>query len=161
MGVTKRIPTVKMAIFVFKDYSAPDKTLDKQHRTFTPGQSGGQAAGDNSDYGRESKNFKQTSYRIRQEAPSYKDSSPGASNNQGLAGDLTPRQFEVFRHMLAFQDENGRPPTQMELSTRLGMKSEQGVKAHLAILEAKGYIVAGQKFGHRNKMAMWPGSDRG
>ena len=47
MGVTKRIPTVKMAIFVFKDYSAPDKTLDKQHRTFTPGQSGGQAAGDN------------------------------------------------------------------------------------------------------------------
>ena len=151
-----------MAIFVFKDYSAPDKPLDRQNRSLNQGQGGSQSGqNESTDYGRESKNFKQTSYRIRQESPSYKDSAPGASNSQGLAGDLTPRQFEVFRHMLAFQDEHGRPPTQMELSTRLGMKSEQGVKAHLAILEAKGYIVAGQKFGHRNKMAMWPGSDRG
>lgn len=151
-----------MAIFVFKDYSAPEKSLDKQHRTFTPGQGAGQAnANDNDDYGRESKNFKQTSYRIKQESPAARNDSFRGASSQSGAGDLTPRQFEVFRHMLAFQDEYGRPPTQMELSTRLGMKSEQGVKAHLAILEAKGYIVSGQKYGHRNKMAMWPGSDRG
>ena len=148
-----------MAIFVFKDYSAPERTLDKQHKTFTPGQTQ-QPAANSSDYGRESKNFKQASYRIKAEPNAPRETTTGFSSQSG-AGDLTPRQFEVFRHMLAFQDEYGRPPTQMELSTRLGMKSEQGVKAHLAILEAKGYIVSGQKYGHRNKMAAWPAGDRG
>jgi hypothetical protein len=150
-----------MAIFIFKDYSAPGNVSERQHRTFSSERNDGPAQEPlNTDYGRESKNFKQTSYRIQRSEPQQREDNRRAANNNGLAGDLTQRQFEVFRHMLAFQDEMGRPPTQMELSTRLGMKSEQGVKAHLAILEAKGYIVAGQKYGHRNKMAVWPGSKR-
>lgn len=70
--------------------------------------------------------------------------------------DLTPRQYEVFLAMIAFQEDNGRPPTQFELGARLGMKSEQGVKAHLTVLEAKGYVVTTQKGAHRNKIAVWP-----
>jgi hypothetical protein len=70
--------------------------------------------------------------------------------------ELTPRQSEVFRAMIAFQENNGHPPTQRELSSLLGMRSEQGVKAHMAVLEAKGYIVPTQRYGHRNKMAVWP-----
>jgi hypothetical protein len=141
-----------MAIFVFKDYSPPKETLDRQHRTFTP-----EPTQQNLPYGRESKPFNQKTYQIpKQEPERSRRPSAGGAGNQSSAGDLTPRQFEVFRHMLAFQDECGRPPTQLELSTRLNMKSEQGVKAHLAILEAKGYVVSSQKYGHRNKVAVWP-----
>ena len=71
-------------------------------------------------------------------------------------GTLTQRQSEVHRAMLRFQEEHGHPATQSELSRLLGMKSEQGVKAHLVILEAAGYVVATRKFGHRSKMAVWP-----
>lgn len=71
-------------------------------------------------------------------------------------GMLTQRQSEVHRAMLRFQEEHGHPPTQSELSRMLGMKSEQGVKAHLVVLEAAGYVVATRKFGHRSKMAVWP-----
>ena len=145
-----------MAIFVFKDYSPPKESLDRQRKNFANGNN--PAQGNHEDQGRQSTNFKQTSYRITKPQMAEPEESKLAAAPQAGAGDLTPRQFDVFRHMLAFQDENGRPPTQMELSTRLGMKSEQGVKAHLAILEAKGYVVSGQKYGHRNKMAAWPGS---
>jgi hypothetical protein len=145
-----------MAIFIFKDYSPPKEALDRQSKNFAPGKNNQQTSQE--DYGRQSTNFKQTSYRINKpKAGETEEVKPVVAAQSG-AVDLTPRQFDVFRHMLAFQDENGRPPTQMELSTRLGMKSEQGVKAHLAILEAKGYVVSGQKYGHRNKMAAWPGS---
>jgi hypothetical protein len=140
-----------MAIFVFKDYSPPKETLDRQHRTFTP-----EPIQANSPYGRQSKPFTQKTYHIPK--PESERNKKNAYSQSG-AGDLTPRQFEVFRNMLAFQDEYGRPPTQLELSTRMGMKSEQGVKAHLSILEAKGYVVSSQKYGHRNKMAVWPESD--
>ena len=71
-------------------------------------------------------------------------------------GTLTQRQSEVHRAMLRFQEEHGHPATQSELSRLLGMKSEQGVKAHLVILEAAGYVVVTRKFGHRSKMAVWP-----
>lgn len=145
-----------MAIFIFKDYSPPKEALDRQSKNFAPGNSNQQTSQE--DYGRQSTNFKQTSYRINKPKASEAAEIKPVVAAQSGAVDLTPRQFDVFRHMLAFQDENGRPPTQMELSTRLGMKSEQGVKAHLAILEAKGYVVSGQKYGHRNKMAAWPGS---
>ena len=144
-----------MAIFIFKDYSPPKEALDRQSKNFAPGNN---QQTSQEDYGRQSTNFKQTSYRINKPKASEAAEIKPVVAAQSGAVDLTPRQFDVFRHMLAFQDENGRPPTQMELSTRLGMKSEQGVKAHLAILEAKGYVVSGQKYGHRNKMAAWPGS---
>jgi hypothetical protein len=75
---------------------------------------------------------------------------------QVYSGELTPRQMEVFRQMLSYQEQNGQPPTQSELSALLGMKSEQGVKAHLTVLEAKGYIISTQRHGTRNKMAVWP-----
>ena len=75
---------------------------------------------------------------------------------QVYSAELTPRQMEVFRQMLAYQEQHGHPPTQSELSALLGMKSEQGVKAHLTVLEAKGYIVSTQRHGTRNKMAVWP-----
>ena len=68
--------------------------------------------------------------------------------------DLTPRQLQVYRAMLSFQREHNRAPTQFEISSRLGMKSEQGVKAHLTVLEAKGYVVSRQKGAHRNKFAV-------
>lgn len=147
-----------MAIFVFKDYSPPKETLDRQHRTFTPEPRNPEAGA--GAYGRESKPFTQKTYHIPRQQSSDPNTPKRSPLNQSGAGDLTPRQFEVFRHMLAFQDEYGRPPTQLELSTRLNMKSEQGVKAHLAILEAKGYVVSSQKYGHRNKMAVWPESDK-
>jgi hypothetical protein len=82
--------------------------------------------------------------------------SPIGYQDTAIENDLTPRQLDVFRQMLAFQEENGRPPTQLELSRALGLKSEQGVKAHLTILEAKGYVVSMQKGAHRNKVAVWP-----
>jgi len=69
---------------------------------------------------------------------------------------LTARQSEVHRAMLAYQEENGQPPTQAELSRLLGMRSGQGAKAHLAILEAGGFVVSTGKHGHRSKMAVWP-----
>lgn len=72
------------------------------------------------------------------------------------AGMLTRRQSEVHRAMLRYQEQHGEPPTQMELSRMLGMKSEQGVKAHLVILEAAGYVVTTRKHGHRSKQAVWP-----
>ena len=75
---------------------------------------------------------------------------------QVMETELTSRQMAVFRQMLAFQEEHGQPPTQAELSALLGMKSGQGVKAHLTVLEAKGYVVSTQKNGHRSKMAVWP-----
>jgi hypothetical protein len=56
--------------------------------------------------------------------------------------------------MLSFQREHNRAPTQFEISSRLGMKSEQGVKAHLTVLEAKGYVISRQKGAHRNKFAV-------
>jgi biotin operon repressor len=75
---------------------------------------------------------------------------------QIMETELTSRQMAVFRQMLAYQEEHGQPPTQAELSALLGMKSGQGVKAHLTVLEAKGFVVSTQKNGHRSKMAVWP-----
>lgn len=69
---------------------------------------------------------------------------------------LTARQTEVHRAMLTFQEEHGQPPTQAELSRLLGMRSAQGVKAYLAVLEAGGFVVSTGKHGHRSKLAVWP-----
>lgn len=86
----------------------------------------------------------------RRRAPSNKSSFAPES----ATGDLTPRQLQVYRAMLSFQREHNRAPTQFEISSRLGMKSEQGVKAHLTVLEAKGYVISRQKGAHRNKFAV-------
>ena len=75
---------------------------------------------------------------------------------QIMETELTSRQMAVFRQMLAYQEQHGQPPTQAELSALLGMKSGQGVKAHLTVLEAKGFVVSTQKNGHRSKLAVWP-----
>jgi hypothetical protein len=122
-----------MAIFIFRDYHEPERTAARKPKPAAPAP--------------------QRSSNTSRRAPSQ----PPVP--QILTGELTPRQMAVFRQMLAYQDEHGQPPTQAELSAALGMKSEQGVKAHLSVLEARGYVVSTQKNGHRSKMAVWPDGD--
>jgi biotin operon repressor len=125
-----------MAIFIFRDYHEPERTAARKPQAAAPSAS----------------------------APKTRSSKPPSAQPpvpQIFTGELTPRQMAVFRQMLAYQDEHGQPPTQAELSAALGMKSEQGVKAHLSVLEARGYVVTTQKNGHRNKMAVWPEGDGG
>jgi biotin operon repressor len=127
-----------VAIFVFKDYHEPERpTRPNAVRASAPATSRPAAA-------------PAAAQQVRR-APRI---APPVT--QVYDGELTPRQMAVFRQMLAFQEEHGHAPTQSELSARMGMRSEQGVKAHLAVLEAKGYVVTTQKHGHRNKMAVWP-----
>ena len=95
----------------------------------------------------------------RRVAPTYPTAAaPSVSPavTQPVSGGLTPRQSEVHRAMLRYQEEHGEPPTQSELSRLLGLRSEQGVKAHLVVLEAAGYVVNERKHGHRSKTAVWP-----
>lgn len=89
------------------------------------------------------------------EAPAAAERSGRPPSTSTVPG-LTARQSEVHRSMLTYQEEHGQPPTQAELSRLLGMRSGQGVKAHLAVLEAAGFVVSTGKHGHRSKLAIWP-----
>jgi hypothetical protein len=91
----------------------------------------------------------------RRVAPTYPTAAAPAVTHP-VSGGLTPRQSEVHLAMLRYQEEHGEPPTQSELSRLLGLRSEQGVKAHLVVLEAAGYVVNERKHGHRSKTAVWP-----
>ena len=54
--------------------------------------------------------------------------------------DLTKRQDEILQFIKAFIVSNGYPPTVREIGTALGLSSSGTVHAHLANLEAKGFI---------------------
>ena len=54
--------------------------------------------------------------------------------------DLTSRQREIFEFVREMIHTDGRPPTMREIGERFGIKSTNGVREALAVLERKGYI---------------------
>ncbi len=53
---------------------------------------------------------------------------------------LTPRQQELYGYLADFLGEYGYPPSYREIAEALGIRSTNGVSAHLNALEQKGYI---------------------
>jgi repressor LexA len=53
---------------------------------------------------------------------------------------LTPRQQELYGYLAEFLAEQGYPPSYREIAEALGIRSTNGVSAHLNALERKGYI---------------------
>lgn len=54
--------------------------------------------------------------------------------------ELTKRQQEIYEHIRETIYHDGRPPTMREIGERFGIKSTNGVREALAVLEKKGYI---------------------
>lgn len=54
--------------------------------------------------------------------------------------ELTNRQQQVLDMLISFQQENGFPPTNVELATMIGVKSPNAVVDHLRALQRKGAI---------------------
>lgn len=54
--------------------------------------------------------------------------------------DLTSRQRDIFEFVRDMIYADGRPPTMREIGERFGIKSTNGVREALAVLERKGYI---------------------
>jgi repressor LexA len=53
---------------------------------------------------------------------------------------LTPRQQEIYDHIVVFRCEHGCSPSIPELQRAFAIRSPNGVAGHLQALEAKGYI---------------------
>lgn len=53
---------------------------------------------------------------------------------------LTPRQLDVYRQIVAHVVDAGRMPTLRELCERLELSSTNAAREHLAALERKGWI---------------------
>lgn len=53
---------------------------------------------------------------------------------------LTPRQREILRYISEHIDNNGFPPTRMELSSHFGFRSPNAAESHLKALDSKGVI---------------------
>ncbi|SDT92772.1 transcriptional repressor LexA [Desulfobacula phenolica] len=54
--------------------------------------------------------------------------------------DLTKKQFNIYQFISKWHQENGYPPTQAEIKTYFGYKSQNTVRNHLVLIEKKGYI---------------------
>ncbi len=54
--------------------------------------------------------------------------------------ELTKRQQEIYEYIRDIIHTDGRPPTMREIGERFGIKSTNGVRESLAVLERKGYI---------------------
>nr|WP_319397113.1 transcriptional repressor LexA [uncultured Desulfobacter sp.] len=54
--------------------------------------------------------------------------------------DLTKIQFNIYQFISKWHQENGYPPTQAEIKTHFGYKSQNTVRNHLVLIEKKGYI---------------------
>ncbi|GAB4326300.1 MAG: transcriptional repressor LexA [Candidatus Zixiibacteriota bacterium] len=54
--------------------------------------------------------------------------------------ELTKRQQEIYEFLRETIYHDGRPPTMREIGERFGIKSTNGVREALAVLERKGYI---------------------
>lgn len=57
--------------------------------------------------------------------------------------ELTRRQLEILEFIRRHALDHGYPPTVREIGRRFGIKSPNGVEAHLKALERKGRIVRG------------------
>lgn len=53
---------------------------------------------------------------------------------------LTRRQWEILDYIKAFVAARGFPPTLREIGRRFGIRSTNGVSAHLWAIEKKGFI---------------------
>lgn len=53
---------------------------------------------------------------------------------------LTDRQAEIYRFLVAYTGDHGYPPTIREIGRWFGIHSTKGVTDHLWALERKGYI---------------------
>ena len=53
---------------------------------------------------------------------------------------LTDKQSRIYKFIVAWQTENGYPPTQAEIRDHFGFGSSNAVRSHLALIEKKGYI---------------------
>jgi repressor LexA len=58
----------------------------------------------------------------------------------GLMRELTTRQAEILAFIRNEVRTKGRPPTLREIGEQFGIKSTNGVDAHLLSLEKRGYI---------------------
>ena len=62
---------------------------------------------------------------------------------------LTKRQNEILQYLIEYLQENGMPPTRMDIAHTFGFKSPNAAEEHLRTLAKKGYI------------EMIPGASRG
>lgn len=53
---------------------------------------------------------------------------------------LTDKQYKIYQFIVAWQKDNGYPPTQAEISDHFGFCSPNAVRSHLVLIEKKGYI---------------------
>ena len=53
---------------------------------------------------------------------------------------LTDKQIEIYKFIVAWQTDNGYPPTQAEIRDHFQFGSLNSVKSHLLLIEKKGYI---------------------
>jgi len=53
---------------------------------------------------------------------------------------LTDKQSKIYEFIVAWQKQNGYPPTQVEIRDHFGFGSPNAVRSHLALIEKKGYI---------------------
>lgn len=56
------------------------------------------------------------------------------------ADELSDRQTAMLQYIEGYSQEKGRPPTNREIGTKLGIPSTGHVNYHLTVLEKKGYI---------------------
>ena len=54
--------------------------------------------------------------------------------------EITKRQSDLLKEIIAFREEYGFPPTVRELCERTGLKSTSSVASHLNSLKELGYI---------------------
>ena len=53
---------------------------------------------------------------------------------------LTDKQSRIYKFIVAWQRENGYPPTQAEIRDHLSFGNLNSVRGHLVLIEKKGYI---------------------
>jgi len=53
---------------------------------------------------------------------------------------MTAKQTKIYDFIVAWQRNNGYPPTQEEIRDQFGFNSPHAVRSHLTLIEKKGYI---------------------
>jgi repressor LexA len=59
---------------------------------------------------------------------------------EAIVKSLTDKQSKIYEFIVAWQKDNGYPPTQAEMRDYFGFGSLNAVRSHLVLIEKKGYI---------------------
>lgn len=59
---------------------------------------------------------------------------------EAIVKSLTDKQSKIYEFIVAWQKDNGYPPTQAEIRDYFGFGSLNAVRSHLVLIEKKGYI---------------------